>query len=69
MSDQEKEAAGSRPGITHLTNCPKCGTANPPETRYCVRCGASLAVADSRGDEGEAPEQKKRGLLARLFGR
>lgn len=67
MSDEAKQSPAPAPRITHLTDCPKCGTANPPDTRYCVRCGASLAVAQSDG--GEAPAQKKRGLLARLFGR
>ena len=67
MSDEAKQSSDPAPAITHLTDCPKCGTANPPDTRYCVRCGASLAVAQS--DRDKASEQKKRGLLARLFGR
>lgn len=67
MSDQEQPSGGTSPRIVHLTNCPKCGSANPPDTRYCVRCGASLAVVG--GDGAEVQTQKKQGLLARLLRR
>ena len=67
MSEQTKPTGGSTPRITHLTNCPKCGTSNPPDTRYCERCGASLAVAavEGRAERGG----RKQGLLGRLLGR
>jgi ribosomal protein S27AE len=66
MSDETKPT-GPAPHITHLTDCPKCGTSNPPDTRYCERCGASLAVAAAGGREERSA--KKQGFLARLLGR
>ena len=67
MSDQAQPTGGTTLRITHLTDCPKCGTSNPPDTRYCERCGASLAVSGSGGRE--ARSGKKQGLIARLLGR
>ncbi len=32
-----------------MKNCPSCGTENPDESKYCVKCGALL------GGPGEAP--------------
>lgn len=26
-----------------MKNCPSCGTENPDESKYCVKCGALLA--------------------------
>ncbi len=48
--------------IRGLIQCPKCGRSNPPETRYCEGCGASLkAVAKP------AEAEKKKGLFSKLF--
>ncbi len=51
--------------ITHLTECPKCGASNPPDTRYCERCGASLAMMAAAAG-AETSGEKKQGLFARL---
>jgi len=67
MTEQTRPTGGSTPRITHLTDCPKCGTSNPPDTRYCERCGASLAVAAEAGRAERGG--KKQGFLARLLGR
>ena len=68
MSDQPKPTSDPVSRITHLTDCPKCGTSNPPDTRYCEHCGASLAVA-AAAVGGEVRSQKKQGFLARLLHR
>jgi ribosomal protein L40E len=67
MSDETKPTGGTAPRITHLTDCPKCGASNPPDARYCERCGASLAVAatGARTQRGG----RRQGFLARLLGR
>jgi len=67
MSDETKPTSGPAPRITHLTQCPKCGASNPPDARYCERCGASLVVAATGA--GTQPDGRKQGFLARLFGR
>jgi len=44
MSDPPT-VADTAPGATAGdVSCPACGTANPPENRFCGACGASLAV-------------------------
>ncbi|HST88617.1 MAG TPA: serine/threonine-protein kinase [Ktedonobacterales bacterium] len=35
-----------------MTPCARCGTANPPEARFCLRCGGPVVAA---GEPGPAP--------------
>ena len=32
-----------------MTPCARCGTANPPEARFCLRCGGPVVAAGERG--------------------
>src|SRR5687768_6191704 len=38
--------------------CPACGTAAPPEARFCMNCGQELAVAATRSPE-PPPEERR----------
>ena len=66
MPAATEETPGQKPPITTLVNCPKCGTSNTPDTRYCSSCGASL-----RGAIAKQPEEtaEKKGFISRLFGK
>ena len=37
-----------RPYTALMPACPSCGTENPPEARFCSRCGSSLGLACGR---------------------
>jgi len=64
MADNTKATGDSGPLVALLTDCPRCGASNPPDTRYCGSCGASLLVTQPKAEE--QPAEKKRGFLARL---
>ena len=52
-TEKSKDAAGPGP-------CPGCGhPENPPENRFCGRCGASLERALARRSEELAPRAKE----------
>ena len=67
MSDAQQSSKKPLEHLDHLTDCSKCGTSNPPGTRYCENCGASLAV--SAAAPGKEAPKKEGGLLARILGR
>ncbi len=35
--------------------CPKCGTANKPDSKFCVSCGAEIVVAEAKATPAFAP--------------
>ncbi|MHB1296509.1 MAG: zinc-ribbon domain-containing protein [Anaerolineae bacterium] len=47
--------------IATVRDCPKCGNTNPPDTRYCDSCGASLLQ-----ETVAATPQKKGGLFSKV---
>ncbi|NLV74363.1 MAG: zinc-ribbon domain-containing protein [Chloroflexi bacterium] len=53
------------PKMPQLKDCPKCGRSNMSDARYCEGCGASLKDVVPQ----TATPEKKKGLLAKLFGR
>lgn len=55
----------STPQMVHLKECPKCGRSNMSDARYCEGCGANIKDVEAK----VAPPEKKKGLLAKLFGR
>ncbi len=56
--------------------CPKCGTENPDETKFCSKCGASLGAGAAPTGGAAQPEAESStgmsaniaGLLSYLFG-
>jgi len=61
-----QETTGRERQIRTLVSCPKCGADNPPDTRHCQNCGASMAGASASRPE-KATEKK--GFFSRLFGK
>ena len=59
------ESQPAAPQMIQLKECVKCGRSNAAETRYCEGCGASLKDVAVKAPSPE----KKKGLLAKLFGR
>ena len=59
----EEQSAASQ--MVPLKECPKCGRSNAADTRYCEGCGASLKDVEVK----VVSPEKKKGLLAKLFGR
>jgi len=51
--------------MVHLKECPKCGRSNLADARYCEGCGANIKDVEAK----IAAPEKKKGLLAKLFGR
>ncbi|HEX6308426.1 MAG TPA: zinc ribbon domain-containing protein [Longimicrobiales bacterium] len=49
-SDDELEAEVQRyrEAVRAGTVCRKCGQANPPQSRFCYECGATLPLGDAR---------------------
>ncbi len=35
-----------------MVTCPKCGTKNPDEARFCVNCGSALVPVESERTRG-----------------
>lgn len=49
--------------------CPKCGTENPDEAKFCSKCGAELGgVATPSGGEAEPAAESSTGLSANVAG-
>ncbi|MFO7772433.1 MAG: zinc-ribbon domain-containing protein [Dehalococcoidia bacterium] len=56
--------------------CPKCGTENPEEAKFCAKCGGGLGAAATPAEGGAKPEAESStglsanvaGLLSYLFG-
>ncbi|MFO7997174.1 MAG: zinc-ribbon domain-containing protein [Dehalococcoidia bacterium] len=56
--------------------CPKCGTENPEDAKFCSKCGAGLGAAATPVEGGAKPEAESStgmsanvaGLLSYLFG-
>lgn len=44
----EAEVRRYREAVRAGTVCRKCGQANPPQSRYCYECGATLPLADAK---------------------
>jgi cytochrome c-type biogenesis protein CcmI len=43
-SDVEREIARIREGLRSGSACDRCGHLNPPGSKFCARCGASLVA-------------------------
>ncbi len=49
--------------------CPKCGTENPDETKFCSKCGASLgAGAAPTGGAAQPEAESSTGMSANIAG-
>jgi hypothetical protein len=48
---QDQRTPGEQPGLV----CAACGTANPPETRHCARCGAAVPHPDAAPEASPRP--------------
>lgn len=67
MADKRAQGLAVEEQMQGLVQCPKCGHSNAEGTRYCDNCGASLV--DIAPQQARRPEETKRGLFGRLFGR
>jgi len=57
-----------------MVTCPKCGTKNQEDARFCISCGAALYLVERRERRGDAcfgqPERRMEGECFGLpFGR
>ncbi len=49
--------------------CPKCGTENPEEAKFCSKCGAGLGAAATPTEGAAKPEAKSStGMSANVAG-
>ena len=47
--------------------CPKCGTENPPDARYCVACGSKLSAAKKPRARRKNSEQVERRVVTKSY--
>lgn len=45
--------------------CPKCGTNNKPDSKFCISCGAEIAVPQKAGNNTPAFETTKEATTAK----
>jgi uncharacterized membrane protein len=49
--------------------CPKCGTENPEEAKFCAKCGVKLGATAASGEGGAKPEaESSTGMSANVAG-
>ena len=49
-------------------NCKNCGTENPPDSRFCANCGATLGDAPETKKTSSGMDENVAGLLCYLVG-